>query len=360
MKTNNPQSKKFLSPPTTTTIPRAITTTEWTTVTKQDELENIFFEWNKKHFSQAKNNIFLCEPLVSLCGFDGVTPFTKGVLQGTANLSSFPQPVQDILTELKQQAPSLIFRDKTDDEIQQGYHKWPERTTTSPSGRHLGHYKALFTPITDSATAQTLAKSPTQKDIFHFVCDTYRLIRKHQRPVSRWLTLWNIIMKKDPNDTRIHRHRNLHIGEADKNLEQKQDIAYELMHHAEMHHALEDETHGGRKGRQALDVAWLAVLAINQAYHSHNLTCIFFNDMQACYDRIIESVANMSLRALGSPTQPLILHANIKKSCRYHPVTGMGVSERANQSSAEDPFLGAGQGDGDASARWLAISCAII
>ena len=31
-------------------------------------------------------------------------------------------------------------------EFKQGYRKWKERTTTSPSGRHLGHYHALFAP----------------------------------------------------------------------------------------------------------------------------------------------------------------------------------------------------------------------
>jgi len=29
------------------------------------------------------------------------------------------------------------------DKLQNGIKKWPERTTTSPSGRHLGIYKSL-------------------------------------------------------------------------------------------------------------------------------------------------------------------------------------------------------------------------
>ena len=31
-------------------------------------------------------------------------------------------------------------------EFKQWYKQWKERTTISPSGRHLGHYHALFVP----------------------------------------------------------------------------------------------------------------------------------------------------------------------------------------------------------------------
>jgi hypothetical protein len=39
---------------------------------------------------------------------------------------------------LKQIDEKIIFED-----IKAGIIKWKERTTTSPSGRHLGHYKLL-------------------------------------------------------------------------------------------------------------------------------------------------------------------------------------------------------------------------
>jgi hypothetical protein len=85
-------------------------------------------------------------------------------------------------------------------------------------------------------------------------------------------------------------------------------------------------------------------MTINQAFHDHALASLIFNNMQACYDQAIENNSNMSLRALGSPGEPLKLHANTQKLCKYYPGTRMGVSETCNTHSAQDPFLGAGQG----------------
>ena len=35
----------------------------------------------------------------------------------------------------------------TDDDVSKGFRRWRETTTTSPSGRHLGHYKALISDL---------------------------------------------------------------------------------------------------------------------------------------------------------------------------------------------------------------------
>jgi hypothetical protein len=37
-----------------------------------------------------------------------------------------------------------IDTDITEQDVKKGFAKWTESTTTSPSGRHLGHYKALI------------------------------------------------------------------------------------------------------------------------------------------------------------------------------------------------------------------------
>ena len=67
--------------------PRAKSTKNWTKITEQQEMENAFYNWNKKQFAQARNTAFMQEPLRSLCGFNGLTPFTEKVLNGTADLS---------------------------------------------------------------------------------------------------------------------------------------------------------------------------------------------------------------------------------------------------------------------------------
>ncbi len=288
--------------------PRAATTKDRPTIDEQVEIEPTLFEWNRQHFSQAKDTPFMSGPLADLCGYDGLTPFAEQVLNQTADLTKFPEPQRDILSEMNERAKPMPFKDPTDEELEAGIKKWPEKTTTSPSGRHLGHYKALFGKVRDDTNVGNPQlfhlksdQEPKQPTIATFALDMIRLIRRHQRPVSRWCKIWNVVIQKDPSDHRIHRHRTIHIGEADKQLVQKFDIAHKLMKHAEDNNALVDEAYGGRKDRQATDVAWLASMIINQAHHDHQPACIFFNDLQSCYDRVIESQANMSLRALGAP-----------------------------------------------------------
>ena len=99
--------------------------------------------------------------------------------------------------------------------------------------------------------------------------------------------MWNLLLPKAPPDNRIHRHRVVHIQEADYQLMSKQLVARDLMCHAEQHNTLADEVWGGQKGQQALDVAWLASLLTSQILHERQPACIFFNDLASCYDRIV-------------------------------------------------------------------------
>ncbi len=348
--------------------PREASTVDWTTVDEPKQLVETIHEWNSDHFSQAKNTPFMTAPLAEMCGYDGLTLFADKVLDGSADLSSFPPHQKDILHEMRQQTEEpMPFVDLTDEDLLQGIKKWPEKTSTSPSGRHLGHYKALSAPVRDDKNIGDSrlfhldsSKEPSQATIRQYVLNEIRLIRRHQRPVTRWCKIWNLFLQKSPKDHRIHRHRTIHIGEADKQLVQKLDVARSLMRHAEHHGAIDDDAYGGRKGRQSTDVAWAASMVINQAHHEHRPACIFFNDLQSCYDRIIESQANMSLRSLGAPPEVLRLHANLKRNCEYYIVTKLGVSQMANRHSDECPVLGTGQGDGDGPARWLAVSLPII
>ena len=111
----------------------------------------------------AKSTPFASEPLLSQCGYDGLSSFAEQVLQGTADLSHLPIPVQGVMENMKAMAPPMPFTEPTDSEIKAGFSKWPEQTSTSPSGRHLGHYKALFAPIHRASSPPDPEATPTQK-----------------------------------------------------------------------------------------------------------------------------------------------------------------------------------------------------
>jgi hypothetical protein len=63
----------------------------------------------------------------------------------------------------------------TSDDIVQGISKWQEKTTTSPSGRHLGHYKALIQePASSSEMPYAIYACSNKIRFFHQPVDPSR------------------------------------------------------------------------------------------------------------------------------------------------------------------------------------------
>ena len=100
---------------------------------------------------------------------------------------------------------------------------WKESTSTSPSGLHLEHYKALiarhaYSDI-DNAEDELRAEWNNMQSCLltlHVQMLNYALERGYS--YIRWHTVVNTILFKDLDNVRIHRTRVIHIYEADYNL----------------------------------------------------------------------------------------------------------------------------------------------
>ena len=86
-------------------------------------------------------------------------------------------------------------------DFKQIFSKWNEKTTTSPSGHHLGHYKAVL----------------QHEDIcsYHAIMTLLPLIYGFSPP--RWTKTIQIMLEKDRGKPLIHRLRGIVILEADFN-----------------------------------------------------------------------------------------------------------------------------------------------
>jgi len=109
------------------------------------------------------------EPLEHLLQYDGLTLFGDHVTNGwqLGNIHNFNEPTKAILENLHRKTPAKEQTPTLDHEtLLEGIKKWPERTTTSPSGRHLGIYKTLGKHIiqTDRKKDQT-NKHPRSMDL---------------------------------------------------------------------------------------------------------------------------------------------------------------------------------------------------
>ena len=80
----------------------------------------------------------------------------------------------------------------------QMFSKWKEKTTTSPSGRHLGHYKAIL----------------KEKDIIQYHCIMSELPLKYVFKLTRWTKAIQIMLEKNPGNPLLHRLQGIIILEA--------------------------------------------------------------------------------------------------------------------------------------------------
>ena len=90
----------------------------------------------------------------------------------------------------------------TEDDIKKGFKSWKESTTTSPSGRHLGHYKALI-------------QDPL---LLTCMCKFLNIAISRGISIPRWCQAVNVLIEKDHGQPRINRLRIIHLFEADYNL----------------------------------------------------------------------------------------------------------------------------------------------
>jgi hypothetical protein len=97
-----------------------------------------------------------------------------------------------------------------------GFKGWRESTSNSPSGSHLGDYKAIATD------PDLKIKKP--EDLHLRECETNLLRCSSSYSIwtpKRWCTSIMVMIKKDPGSPRIKRLQVIHLFEADYNLSLK-------------------------------------------------------------------------------------------------------------------------------------------
>jgi hypothetical protein len=116
---------------------------DFTRIQQPEELATALFHRNRIHFAQADGTPFTRAPLSTALSFSGVTKAGEQILNGTGMPENTPPSAAAILAELKRVRTPLPHHITLSAMIQ-GFAKWRESTTTSPSNKHLGIYKSLI------------------------------------------------------------------------------------------------------------------------------------------------------------------------------------------------------------------------
>jgi hypothetical protein len=174
---------------------------------------------------------------------------------------------------------------------------WKERTSTSPSGRHLGHYKLLvktFDPELKVATGE----------ILQLMVDIMDLASNKGFILERWTKVINVMLYKKPGIYLNNKLRMIHLFEADYNF-----IIGTIFGRRALYSGVDNNTlhpsQWAQPGRQCSDVVVMCELTIAVAKMTKTPLAGFENDASACYDRIVMNMVAAVFDRLGVPPGPL-------------------------------------------------------
>jgi hypothetical protein len=336
---------------------------DWTTITDPDAIEHYLKLRNRSHFGQAQGTPFTVSPFVESLDWAASTDCCESILAGQSHhlISEVPQ-CQALLATCKAATDlDLIPAEINSDDFAGKIKSWKETTSTSPSGRHLGRYKALYAKGPFESHLDTEEEAPykqfvhEQSAIAQLLLSILNHCIRNGHILERWKTIVNTMIFKDPGNYKIHRLRVIHIYEADFNLLLAVKWRH-LMRSAEERQLINHGLFGGRPGCEAQSLTFLEELKYDISYTSRRTLFNFDNDATSCYDRIILSLASLINRRYGQHRKVVLVHAITLREARFHLRTKLGYSASSYTHHIQYPIYGSGQGSGNSPSIWLFIS----
>lgn len=335
------------------------TCTEWRTVTDPSEVEHYLLLRNRLHF-QAEGSPFTNNPLAADIDWLALSPMAEDVLQGRYDHPGDIPQLQNLIQECSSVAPfDILPTTLSMEEFQRKIQTWRESTTTSPSGRHLGRYKALFVSTPEQFEEQSpedpMKFEEKQHLIAHLKLSIINYCLRNTYVLNRWKKVINVMILKEPGNYKIHRLRVLHLYEADYNAVCAIQWR-KLLRYADTKQLINEGQYGGRPGCEAQSLTLPEELNYDISYMSRRSLFNFDNGATSCYDRIAVPLASLRNRKYGLSRYVVALHAATLKNAQFFLKTANGVSEQFYSHSAEFPIHGTGQGSGNSPCIWLFIS----
>jgi hypothetical protein len=344
------------------------------TVTKRIDdkltMHTMLHQQNISHFSQAKNAPCVAGLLAEMLGNNGVTKVSNEITHRRYDTSKLPTTIAEICNELQKKRDTQSAYMPMSDMIE-GFNKWRERTTTSPSGKHLGIYRTLTRAVKhyyEIPTTDQNKPEPNQSKKHRETAELALTIQnhlinlaiKHTYSYLRWKTINNFFIEKIPGNPLLGKLRVIHIYEADWNLLLKYFIAYKVHGAACRAQTVQPEQTGGRPGKCTAHTAALTTITAETICLQKVTGATIYNDAKACFDRIIENISNATLISEGLHPKIAKIHHETLSNAHYYIKTKQGLHDIPNGHMKPDHFLGSGQGAADSMPRWSIQSDLLI
>jgi hypothetical protein len=337
------------------TIPNA-----WVRITDPQLIADKLLSRNIQHFGQAALTPFAQAPLSKVFGYQGVNIASTKLIEDHEipdDITGHNEYIDKFIKKLSSGKVIEIPDTITFEEFKSGLIKWNEKTTTSPSGQHLGHYKVLLQlNVYESELQQENFSDSILKVYYNITMTAIKL----GQPVERWKNITTCMIEKTPGVSRLDKLRVIHIFEADYNLLLKIMWSRKAIWKIHNNNLLNDGQAGSRPGCRAIDVAIQKEMKYNYSKLTRTPLVTVDNDAKSCFDRILCNVAMLVSQFYGISRKMCRVQATTLESTVFKKRTALGDSIRTYQNSKQNPIHGTGQGSCASPAIWLLLSSFIM
>ena len=218
-----------------------------------------------------------------------------------------------------------------------------EKTESSKSGIHFGHYKA-----------QSFSKLLTSIQVLKL-----NLVYKRGRPLRRWLHALTLLLAKKAGGSSIDKLRAICLLEADCNWSFKVIFAKKTMANANDHDLIPPELFA-RSGTSATQGCFARIMWCDVNRTLNNSFSVQSCDLGQCYDAINHVAASIALQSFGVPKKAVDIMHTVLQEMQFWLRTAFGDSDVPFGGSALDPTMGEGQGSGAAPPTFTSMSTVMI
>ena len=321
----------------------------WEELTVPADIEKACLEENERRFHQASDTPFMVPPLSTIVGHLGIGPTADCILRGEFE----PPPGTDpyaakLLLHLRMDETVSSARPMstiiTTEEHCDGWRRVKERTSSGPCGPHFGHFRAGTTNRLIADFEATMANIPFATGY----------------SPSRWRHGMDVELLKKPGNYRVTDLRTIVLYDAEFNRNNAL-LGRRLMAQAEHLNQFAPEQYGSRKGMSAIEHGLNKRLTFDLIRQLRLPAAMCSNDAKSCYDRIVHSVATLSMRRMGVPEAPIVSMFNTIQNMKHQVRTSYGDSVASfGGNQWEIPVHGVGQGNGAGPAIWAAVSTPVL
>jgi len=232
---------------------------------------------------------------------------------------------------------SPIDSEITEEKLSSLYKILKERTSSSPSGRHLGHYKV----------------AAEHTDIMEVYTEMMQIPHLAGISPNCWNNVIDVMLEKNPGHWRIHWLQIVALQESDFNQCNRLAIGRPLLWHLEDTGLIPEMQYGSRPKKICLSAVLNKVLTFEVLRYAKDTMAFIENDAVSCYDRITNSLILLFLSKLGIPKNALRSLRSTWKNAVHRMKTQYGISDEYYANSFVELLFGPGQGSTIAPILWL-------